>query len=173
MKYLLACVWLLLFASSAYPQKVTVDWDRTTNFSNYKTYAWGEGTPLQNPLMAQRVSNGIDEHLAAKGFQKVEIGANPDLVVLYHAAVGAETQLNMSNTSGFDWGAMWGTGMSATSTEKIPVGELVIDIGDAKTKKLLWMSKASDTLSDKPEKNEKKIDSALNKMFQKFPPSAN
>lgn len=173
MKYLLAYVLLLSFADHTFAQKVTVDWDRATNFSNYRTYAWGQGTPPQNPLMARRISNEIDKQLAAKGLQEVNHNANPDLVVLYHAAVGAETQLNAHDTNGFDWGTMWGTGMSTTSMEKIPVGELVVDIGDAKTKKLLWMSKATDALSDQPEKNEKKVDSALNKMFEKFPPSNN
>jgi hypothetical protein len=61
-------------------------------------------------------------------------------------------------------------GTSTTTVDKIPVGHLVVDIGDAKTKKLLWQGTAQDTLSDKPEKNEKKIESALEKMFKKFPP---
>ena len=60
--------------------------------------------------------------------------------------------------------------MATTTVEKIPVGRLVVDIGDAKTKKLLWLGDASDTLSDKPEKNEQKLNKALEKMFKKFPP---
>jgi hypothetical protein len=60
--------------------------------------------------------------------------------------------------------------MSTTTVDKIPVGHLTVDVGDARTKKLLWMGNADDTLSDKPEKNEKKINNALDKMFKKFPP---
>jgi hypothetical protein len=60
--------------------------------------------------------------------------------------------------------------MATTTVDKIPVGQLVIDIGDAKTKKLLWMANSSDTLSDKPDKNQKKLDKALNKIFKDFPP---
>jgi hypothetical protein len=169
---LVTCLTLLALTLSAWGQKVNVDFDKEANFSSYKTYAWQKGTPVQNPLMDQRIVDGIDKQLAAKGMQKVDASANPDLVVLYHAAVGTETQLNTMNTGGYGWGYRWGGGMgtATTTVEKIPVGRLSVDIGDAKTKKLLWLGTASDTLSDKPEKNEKKINSALEKMFKKFPP---
>ena len=174
MKRFAVLVSLLCFAAvvSALGQKVSVDFDKEANFASFKTYTWAKGTPAPNPLMDQRIIDGIDKQLAAKGLQKLEASANPDLVVLYHGAVGTETQLNTMNTGGYGWGYRWGGGMgtSTTTVEKIPVGHLTVDIGDAKTKKLLWMGSASDTLSDKPEKNEKKINSALEKMFKKFPP---
>lgn len=60
--------------------------------------------------------------------------------------------------------------MQTTTVDKIPTGQLSVDIGDPKTKKLLWLGTASDTLSDNPDKNQKKLNSALQKMFKKFPP---
>jgi Domain of unknown function (DUF4136) len=50
------------------------------------------------------------------------------------------------------------------------VGTMVIDVFDAKSKKLVFRGKASDDISDKPEKNAKKIDKAVQKMFKNFPP---
>jgi hypothetical protein len=148
---------------------VTVDWDRQADFTQFKTYAWGKGTPAKNPLMDQRIIAAIDKQLAEKGFQKVD-PSQADLVVLYHAAVGQQTQLNTTDMGG-GWGWRWGgPGMSTTTVEKIPTGQLVVDIGDAKSKKLLWLGNASATLSDKPEKNEEKINKAVAKMFEKFPP---
>lgn len=47
---------------------------------------------------------------------------------------------------------------------------LAVDIGDAKSHKLLWLGDARDTMSDNPEKNTKKINKALEKMFKKYPP---
>jgi len=35
---------------------------------------------------------------------------------------------------------------------------------------LIWRSAASDTLSGNPEKNTKKLDKEVHKMFQHFPP---
>ena len=52
-------------------------------------------------------------------------------------------------------------------------GMLAVNIGDAKTHKLLWLGDARDTLSDNPEKNTKKINKALGKMFKKYPPPSN
>jgi hypothetical protein len=35
---------------------------------------------------------------------------------------------------------------------------------------LLWLGSASDTLSDNPDKDEKKMSGEVEKMFKKFPP---
>ena len=41
-------------------QKVTTDSAPNIDWSKYHTYSWAEGTPAQNPLMAQRIVTGID-----------------------------------------------------------------------------------------------------------------
>jgi hypothetical protein len=161
-------VLLLALASSAVvrAQNVRVDYDTNLDFSQFKTYAWEKGTPAKNTLWDQRIRDGVDKEMIEKGFQKVELSANPDLVVLYHAALGEQTELN---TMGMGWGARWG-GRGTTSVDKIPTGQVTIDIGDAKTKKLAWMGTARDTLSNNPQKDEKNLNKALDKMFKKFPP---
>jgi len=166
----------LLFVASlpAVAQKVVVDFDKAASFTNFKTYAWKEGTPAKNPLNNTRILNAIDKELAAKGFMKVDPEQNPDLLVLYHAAVDVETQINTVNMGGYyGWyGGYYGGGggTSTTYVDKIPVGTLRVDIGDVKNKKLLWQGKATDTMSDKPEKIEKTINKAAEKMFKNFPP---
>ena len=50
-------------------------------------------------------------------------------------------------------------------------GTMVLDIFDAKTKQLLWRGTGSDELSDKADKNQKKIAKATEKMFKNFPPT--
>jgi len=52
------------------------------------------------------------------------------------------------------------------------VGTLVVDMFDAKSKSLVFRGTAADELSDKPEKNAKKLEKASTKMFKEFPPSA-
>jgi hypothetical protein len=171
-KLSLVLVLLSMTCAFSWAQKVNVDWDKTATFTGFKTYTWAPGTPVKNPLMDQRIHDGIDQHLASKGLQKVESSADPDLVVIYHGAVEQQTQINTTSTGG-GWGPYWGGGgmqMATTNVEQIPVGELVVDIGDVKTKKLLWRGTATDTVSSKPEKNTQKIDKALDKMFDKFPP---
>ena len=45
-----------------------------------------------------------------------------------------------------------------------------MDMYDTKTNKLMWRGTAADTVSSKPEKNEKKLEKGVEKMFEKFPP---
>jgi len=41
---------------------------------------------------------------------------------------------------------------------------------DAHNKQLIWRGVSEETLANKPEKNEKKLDKAVDKMFDHFPP---
>jgi len=159
---------LFLLGCGAYTlaQKVEVDWDHNANFEGFHTYAWAPGTPASS-LWDQRITGDVDQQLAAKGLQKVDSNGNPDLVVIYHAAVGQDTQYDTMNMGGWGW---WGGGMSTTTVEKIPTSTLIVDIGNAKTKKMLWKGTASDTLSDNPNKNRDTLEKSIDKMFKKFPP---
>ena len=166
---------LLVLSLPAVAQKVVVDYDKNASFKTFKTYAWKEGTPAKNPLVQTRITDAIDKQLAAKGFMKVDAEQNPDLVVLYHAAVDVETQINTVSMGGYSgwygpYGGYGGGGTSTTYVDKIPVGTLRVDIGDVKNKKLLWQGKATDTISDKPEKIDKIINKSTEKMFKNFPP---
>ena len=59
------------------------------------------------------------------------------------------------------------------TTEVIPekVGNLTVDIFDGNTKQLIWRGQASEVLSSKPDKNDKKLEHTVADMFKKFPPS--
>ena len=72
---------------------------------------------------------------------------------------------------GWRWRGFGGFGDSTTTVDTYKVGTLVVDLFDAGTKKLIWRGSASDTLSDKSDKNIKTLDKAVQKMFDRFPPS--
>jgi hypothetical protein len=52
----------------------------------------------------------------------------------------------------------------------VRAGTLVVDMLDAATRELVWRAIARDSLSDKTDKNEKKLAKATRKMFEDFPP---
>ena len=174
----------LLTAGTAFAQKVNVDFDKDTEFSKYKTYAFAEGTPTPETLTNQRIEKAIEAQLAAKGLTKV--ASNADLTVVYHCSVTQKTQLNTTNLGGWGWGPGWGRGWgwggrwrggwgglggnAITQVEQIPVGTLIVDIGDSASKKYIWRGTATDTLSSNQGKNAKTIDQEVKKMFEKFPP---
>lgn len=175
-KLFLVLVLTVLISATAQAQKVNTDYDKTADFTQYKTYSWGEGTPAKNPLGHQYIIAGIDAQLAAKGWRKVE--SDSDIVVIYSASTSSETQIHTFDSGGAWGGYRWGWGgyggmvggTSTTTVSKIRVGELIIDMADVKNKGFVWRGTASDTMSDNPEKNKKKVDKALAKMFKKFPP---
>ena len=163
---LLLVLSFVVLAANAFGQKVTTDSVPGTDWSSYKTYSWGEGTPPQDPILAQKIVDGIDAQLAAKGLKKVE--SDPDLVVTYHVATDVEKSVNWNNFGG--WGR-FGGGMGSAQVEKVTVGQLKVYLGDAKAKKFVWSGTASDSVSSDTQKTGKKLDKALAKMFQKFPPA--
>ena len=61
-------------------------------------------------------------------------------------------------------------GTATTSVSEFQVGSLIVDMFDAKTKELFWRGIGVDELSDKSDKNQKKIANATQKMFKNFPP---
>ena len=146
-------------------QKVTTDSAPNIDWSKYHTYSWGEGTPAQNPLMAQRIIAGIDAQLSAKGLSQVN--ADPDLVVMYHVATDQQKTINWQNYGG--WGRFGGMGgMGSAQVNTVVTGQLIVDVADAKAKQFLWRGIGTDSVSNDPQKTAKKIDKALTKMFKKF-----
>ena len=163
----------LLILAPAFGQKVTRDWDRSANFEQYQTYAWAEGTDIPNPLMHQRVIAAIDYQLSMKGLLKQD--SNPDMYVAYHA--NSSEQVILDTTSwGYGYGSGWrgrggyGGGSSTTTMRTYNKGTLVIDMWSTKAKQILWRGTITNTIADKPEKNEKRINKGTEKLFKKFPP---
>ncbi len=62
--------------------------------------------------------------------------------------------------------------MSTTTVEPNRVGNLSVDMFDGSSKQMVWHGVASQRLSDKPEKNTKKLDDAVADMFKHFPPQS-
>ncbi len=72
---------------------------------------------------------------------------------------------------GWGWGGRGGMGSSTTTVRQYNVATVVLDLWDAKQKRLVWRGTVSDTLSDNPQKNAKKIHTAAEKLFKDYPPT--
>ena len=66
---------------------------------------------------------------------------------------------------GWRWRGFGGTGFATTTTETVRVGNVVVDIFDANTRKLLWRGKDKDDLSENADKNINKLQNDVRKMF--------
>ena len=162
----------LLAATAGRAQDVSIDFDKATNFGGYKTFAVKLGTAWGNPLGEKRVTDEITSSLVEKGWH-VAPADKADVIVVLHGATDKKKSLDTFYTGGYGgyrWGGMGGS--SQTTVHEYTVGTLVTDMFDAKTKNLIWRGTASDELSDKPEKNAKKLAKAGDKLFKDFPPGS-
>jgi Domain of unknown function (DUF4136) len=166
----------LLCATASFAQQVKTDYDRSTDFSQYKTYSW-EKVQTQNPLWVDRIKAAVNSALAAKGWTQVESGGNVSIVAMEMNQT--HQTLNTYYDSfggGWGWGRRFGGfgdnfGESTTTPETYRVGTLVVDLFDTSSKNLLWRGSLSDVLSDKSSKNIKNLDKGVVKLFDHFPPS--
>jgi hypothetical protein len=158
---------MLLFAGRSSAADVKTDYDRNTNFAQYKTYSW-EQVQTRDPLMVDRIKSAVNGSLAAKGLTEVPTGGDLSIVAI---EVTHNQQTLDTFYNNFGGGRRFGGfGDATTTTETYRVGTLVVDLSDPATKNLVWRGSASDTLSDKSEKNIDNLDKGVVKMFKKFPP---
>jgi hypothetical protein len=176
----IAILALFLFvAAPSFAQKIYIDYDKEADFDSYKTYSWAktEETSVkdESPLMHSRMVNAIEYYLNKGG--GVEVEENPDLYVTYHTNSKEEVQLSTSYYGyGYGggwyrdpyWGGGYGMGGSSTTAYTYTRGTLIIDIWDAKEKKMVWRGAAEAIVKEKPEKQAAQIDKALAKMVSKW-----
>lgn len=178
----LLCIMLLSCVAAARAQDVSVDFDRSADFSRFKTYSWAEGVHAKNPLIDQHIRSRVDENLAAKGLRRVEEGG--DMSVIYFAAVDKGLQVATAGwkTTG-NWLSQTESGISVRSQMwDVEEGRLVVCLSDASTKNLLWRGNARVTLDEKSRnrnimdamtedarKVEKRVSKSVAKMFKQYP----
>jgi len=182
MKYIIVTA-VVCLGVAAFAQQVQFDYDRSANFSAFKTYQWVDykPVPVGDQLLDRDIKHAVDEQLAAKGLQRVDSGA--DLLVGYQAGISEEKQFDAFG-SGFGGGGPWGWGGPGWgnwgnvdirgTTSTVEVGKLVIGLFDPAAKQLVWRGSASKTLDLKkdPDKNYHTLEKAMSKLFQNYPPGA-
>jgi hypothetical protein len=168
-----------LAAATASAQKVETGYDKSTDFSRYKTYAFvPRATPATNPLLASIVSYDIEHELNQKGLRKVD--ANPDLLVQAFGGADdvqggfAAIDPSYAATGGAPLAGddMWVGSLAPTPVPQVMEGSITIDLVDARQKHLVWRARAKGKMDyDKRSKLLEQANKAVSEMFKKYPPS--
>ena len=174
---------LLLLAGMATAQDVRMNYDKSADFTKYKTYKWVEiKTSDKDQLIDTQIRSAIDTALATKGLTKTD-SDNADLYVGYQAAITTEKQVN-TFSSDFGYGGGWGyyrggyggmgSSTSTSTTSTLYIGSLQIDFCDVSTKKAVFRTVGTKTIDTKakPDKRQKNLAKALQKMLKEYPPVA-
>lgn len=169
----LLCIALGALAACS-PYQVRSDYDLTADFAKYKTFALvpppaetsGE-TQAVNPLLDGRIRTALERELPTKGFTAAG-GQEPDILVGYFMVVEEKQDYHWVYTY---WG--WG-GVAEPMPYTYSIGSIVVDLVDAKTKKLLWRGSATAGVATatNPAQSQQKVDAAIRAILAKYPPAA-
>ncbi len=174
-KYMLLAVPFLLASCSSL--KVSYDYDKQSDFSKYKTYAYSEDAqklPVGD-LNRARVLSAVDAELAKKGFTKSE---SPDVLIDIHVKAEKRTEATATTTGpgGYGYYGRYGYGGGFSTTQvnynEYIDGTMFINMVDKSTEKIVWQGRATKTIDEdaNAEKREKNINYAVQQIFLKYPP---
>src|SRR5215471_3973090 len=170
MRRIIVFLALLCMVSPGVAQRARVDYDHGSRFSRFKTYRWVQSgatelteSQFPNQLMHERIVSFVDEALAARGLKRVPAGG--DLLVGFQMNVSAQQQFT---TVGSGWG--WGSNFSTTTEQTIWIGTLVVNLTDPHQQQLVFQGVSSATISSRPQRNSRRLQKAVNKIFEKYPP---
>ena len=171
--------WLLLVCClpiALGAQKISVNYIKTVDFSQYQTYAFLERT-YPKPVVAMGVTGAIDDQLRKKGLTPT--GKNPDLVVTFYGSSETDMSLPADDPTYAAYGGMapmdwnfWYAGANPTAGAAIyfQKGTLDVDILDAHTRKLVWRGTAKGAFVRNQKALIDVINKATEKLFKDFPP---
>jgi Domain of unknown function (DUF4136) len=133
-KFALCAMLACMVSAAAFGQQVSVNYNKTQNFSQYHTYTWASNNAnqIQNSILAQEAKSDIDTALQSKGLQMVPESQKPDIILTANGGMKQETSYGAMGMRGF------GGGMGTITPEQNVIGTMIVDLYDAKTKSLVW-----------------------------------
>jgi hypothetical protein len=176
-------LFLFFMTSCGTTVSVTNDFDKTIDFSKYKSFSFYhlKTTGDISQLNADRIKNAIVLEMQGKGY--VEDKDNPDLLinavtVLQEKEATAVSSTNYYGYGGFyrPYGYGYGYGYplgnsTSVNTYNYKDGTLMIDVLDTKTDKLIWEGTGTSEITSKVNDPEKAIGYAVSKILASYPAS--
>jgi hypothetical protein len=190
---ILACLLLanvLLFASACVSgPKVRTDFDKTVDFSQYKTF--GFASPLgtdrsgYQTIVSQDLKAAARRELEARGLHYTE--SAPAVLVNFNGKLDDKLRIETVPSSSAGMSLSMGTGRGyygyrtgiyttwpmydrETAVSSYTEGTLNVDIVDAARKQMVWEGVAVGTVTDKSRDNLRMtIDVAMKAIFKKYP----
>ena len=171
----------LLTACTSGPN-IRSDYDRSVDFSQYKTYGYYSPMGIENPnyssLLGQMFRDAIDVQMKQRGYVQSN---NPD--VLFNVSARMEDKTRVTTTQspamygggyyGYRGGLYdpWGGYGYGTSTHvsQYTEGTVNIDMVDPRLKRMLWEGVAIGRVNDKNDNLREDIMTGVAEMFEGYP----
>ncbi len=84
-----------LLCATASAEKIRVHYDKSLDFTKFKTYGWAPHGAVARPMLALDLVGAVEDELNKRGLQKV--AANPDLIIAFYGAVDTEVSMTSKN----------------------------------------------------------------------------
>lgn len=170
--------WMLASCATSPVSKTAADYDRSADFSVYRTFGFFEtlGTDAAGyeSLVTQTLKSAARREMEARGYTYAETGA--DLLINFNAKLAQQTRISQTPAPpvyygyrrGF-YGGWSGYGYD-TRVDQYVEGTLNIDIVDARRKQLVWEGVAVGRVTEKVRQDrEAAINAAVAEIFAKYP----
>lgn len=163
---------LLLFVVSCAPIRVNYDFEKSTNFTQYKTYNYySEMNTGLSALDTKRFLDALDQTMTTKGFA---LSDTPDFFIDIKSSEYQEVQRNNVGVGLGGGGGHMGGGISIG----LPIGQanvnrqITIDFVDENKKQLFWQAKSESSFNPNatPEKREALLNAIAEKVLTQYPP---
>ena len=173
------CTAVLIAALGCSTVRTSSDYDPSANFASYHTYGWLPEGPeptghprIDNPMLHERVRKSIDRALQAKGYA---LSADPDFLVTYHLSAQQKTDVTTYN-EGYYGRYGYVVGFPTTTVRQYDEGTLIIDVIDARARKVVWRGSATRRLREQsgqqdPAELEKRVFETVSETLAGFPPT--
>lgn len=180
---------LIIFFTSCEGIKVTNQWDKEVDFSQFKTYSlypWDTYfDKVVNDYDKQTIQFAVKDEMEKRGYTFVE--KDGELVVSTFVVIEDKTSYQAYTNHYGGWagygggwgygpgmgyyGYGWGPGYSSTTVYSTDYkqGTLIIDVFRLSNKKLIWQGIGSGEVTQDMEKRDKRLPVSISSIFKKFP----
>ena len=158
-------VFLGLVLSGCSSMQVVNNFDPDYDFTKLKSYNWSTESDIseQSTELEQYFKNAMQQQLASKGFSYDE--NNAEFVIEYHFSVQPRMVSGVLNQRSPGWG-------NQGEIFHYDEGTMVVDFLDTASNQLIYRSSLQAEVNriKDMDKRKKRIDEAVEKILEKFPP---
>lgn len=148
--------------------KVEVEYEKSVDFSKFKTYAW---VPFQEPAKSatnhMRITSAVEREMELKGLAKAVDPPRADLFIEYAGHIEKKLRGTPSKQD-----STWqpSSPKFVVNFDKMHVGTLVIRLWDGTSKDVVWSASGSEPLQQDGAQPAIIVDEAVKRLLAGFPP---
>lgn len=165
-RHIFLTILVLVILSSCTSLRTAFDYDKDTNFSNYKTFAFykeGMDKLKVNDIDKKRFVQAVIEDLQGKGMRKST--QSPDLLVNI-IITGKE---RISVTDDYPYGYVWWYPAPSMTMRQYTESTIYIDLIDRDKNQLVWQGKGTDEFNASEQDKDTRIRETVMKILEQYP----